>query len=351
MQYNAAITGCGRHSPQRVLTNHDLEQLVSTNDEWIRSRTGIVERRIAGDEETTSSMCVLASQQALAAAKLSPRDIDLVICATTTPDYLLPATACLIQHRLGADRAGAFDLNTACSGFLYAMSVADQFIHAGTCKRVLVTAGEVLSRFTNWEDRSTCVLFGDGAAAIVLEATTQPAGVLSAVLGSRGDVEGLLTIEGGCGARPATNETVANKDHLIRMRGNEVFKMAVRNMTHACHEALSRAGLSMADVRAVIPHQANGRILQATREAMNLSPEQMYVNIDRHGNTGAPSVAIALGEYLQRNPAEVGDNFLLVAFGGGLTWAAAVVRWADIPAIRAERGLAPCEPGAFAFTR
>lgn len=351
MQYNAAITGCGRYSPQRVLTNQDLEQLVSTNDEWIRSRTGISERRIAGDAETTSSMCVIASQQALAQAKLSARDIDLVICATTTPDYLLPATACLIQHRLGADKAGAMDLNTACSGFVYALSVASQFIQTGTCKRVLVTAGEVLSRFTNWEDRKTCVLFGDGAAAVVLESTTQPAGVLSAVLGSRGDVEGLLTIEGGGGARPATAETIANKDHFIRMRGNEVFKMAVRNMAHACNQALARAGLTLADVRAVIPHQANGRILQATREAMNLAADQMYVNVDRHGNTGAPSVAIALGEFLQRNPPEVGDNFLLVAFGGGLTWAAAVVRWADIPTIRAERGLTSAEPGALVFTR
>ncbi len=351
MQYNAAITGCGRHSPERVLTNHDLEQLVSTDDEWIRSRTGIAERRIASDAETTSSMCVLAAQHALAQAKLSARDLDLIICATTTPDYLLPATACLIQHRLGADRAGAFDLNAACSGFLYALSVASQFIQAGTCKRILITAGEVLSKFTNWEDRSTCVLFGDGAAATVVEATTQPAGVLSTVLGSRGDVEGLLTIEGGGGARPATAETVANKDHLIRMRGNEVFKMAVRSMAQACHEALSRAGLTIADVRAVIPHQANGRILQATCEAMNLAPGQMYVNIDRHGNTGAPSIAIALDEYLQLQGAEVGDHFLLVAFGGGLTWAAAVVRWADIPAIRAERGLVPAEPGALALSR
>lgn len=351
MQYNAAITGCGRYSPQCVRTNHDIEQLVNTNDEWIRSRTGIVERRIASDAETTSSMCVIAAQQALAQAKLSARELDLVICATTTPDYLLPATACLIQHRLGADKAGAFDLNTACSGFLYALSVGSQFIHAGTCKRVLITGGEVLSRFTNWEDRSTCVLFGDGAAAVVLEATSQPAGVLSTVLGSRGDVEGLLTIEGGGGARPASAQTVANKDHLIRMRGNEVFKMAVRNMTQACHVALSRAGLTMADVRAVIPHQANGRILQATCEAMNLAAGQMYVNVDRHGNTGAPSVAIALDEYLQLHGAEVGDHFLLVAFGGGLTWASAVVRWADIPAIRAERDMMPPEPAALILTR
>src|SRR5882724_11200502 len=226
MQINAAITGWGWHSPERVLTNHDIEELVQTSDAWIRSRTGISERRIAGPGETTSSMCVLAAQKALAEARLSARDIDLVICATTTPDYLLPATACLIQNKVGADNAGAFDLNTACSGFLYALSVGSQFLHAGTCKRVLITAGEVLTRFTNWEDRNTCILFGDGAAAVVLEATTQDAGVLSTVLGSRGDVDGLLTIEGGGCARPATAQTVANKDHLIRMRGNEVFKMA-----------------------------------------------------------------------------------------------------------------------------
>jgi 3-oxoacyl-[acyl-carrier-protein] synthase-3 len=340
MQSNAAITGWGWYSPERVLTNQDLEKLVKTSDEWIRTRTGIVERRLAGPGETTASMCLLASQQALVQAQLSPRDLDLVICGTTTPDYLLPATACLIQQRLGAERAGAFDLNAACSGFLYALSVGSQFIHAGTCKRVLVTAGEVLSKFTNWEDRGTCVLFGDGAASVVLEATAQPAGVLSTVLGSRGDLDGLLTIEAGGSARPASAQTVANKEHLIRMRGNEVFKMAVRNMAQACQEALARASLALGDIRAVIPHQANHRILLATQEALGLSPGQMFVNIDRHGNTGASSLPIALGEYLQQHPAEAGDNFLLVAFGGGLTWAAAVVRWADIPAIRLERGIA-----------
>ncbi len=234
---------------------------------------------------------------------------------------------------------------------MYALSIASQFIQCGTYKRILITAGEVLTRFTNWEDRGTCVLFGDGAAAVVLEATTQPVGVLSNVLGSRGDVEGLLTIEGGGGARPATAKTVANKDHLIRMRGNEVFKMAVRNMVQACHEALSRAGLTLGEVRAVIPHQANKRILLATEEALALSPGQMYVNIDRHGNTGASSLPIALGEYLQLHPADVGDNFLLVAFGGGLTWAASVIRWADVPAVRQERGPSIAEPSAMVLTR
>ena len=341
MPMNAAITGWGWHSPEMVLTNRDLEKMVHTTDDWIRRRTGIVERRIAGPGEPTSTMCVLAAQKALAEAHLTAADLDLVICATTTPDYFLPATACLIQHRLGADRAGAFDLNAACSGFLYGISVASQFIHARTCKRILVTAGEVLSRFTNWEDRNTCILFGDGAAAVVLEATDQSAGVLSTVLGSRGDVEGLLTIEGGGTARPATAQTVADKDHLIRMRGNEVFKMAVRNMVQACHKALASAGLTLADVRAVIPHQANHRILLATQETLGLPSNRMYVNVDRYANTGASSLPIALGEYLKLHPGEPGDNYLLVAFGGGLTWAAAVVRWADIAAIRQARSDEP----------
>ena len=338
MPMHAAITGWGWHSPEKVLTNVDLEKMVHTTDAWIRRRTGIVERRIAGPGETTSTMCVLAAQRALAEARLTADELDLVICATTTPDYLLPATACLMQHRLGAEKAGAFDLNAACSGFLYGISVAWQFIHAGTCKRILVAAGEVLSRFTNWEDRNTCILFGDGAAAVILEATDQPAGVLSTVLGSRGDVEGLLTIEGGGSARPATAQTVADGDHLVRMRGNEVFKMAVRNMVQACQEALSRAGLTLDGVRAVIPHQANHRILLATQETLGLPPDRMYVNVDRYANTGASSLPIALGEYLELHPGKPGDNYLLVAFGGGLTWAAAVVRWADIAAIRRARG-------------
>lgn len=344
MLTKAAITGWGWHCPDRVLTNQDLEELVDTDDAWIRSRTGIVERRLAGPGETTATMGLRAARQALAEARLSPRDLDLVICATTTPDYLLPATACLIQQQLGANRAGAFDVNAACSGFVYGLSVGSQFIQAGTCKRVLVVAGETLSRFTNWRDRSTCILFGDGAAAVVLEATTQSAGVLSTVLGSRGDVDKMLVIEAGGCARPATAATVAADDHFIRMRGNEVFKLAVRNMAQACQEALARAGLTLRDVRAVIPHQANRRILTATQEALGLDDDRLFVNVDRFGNTGASSVPIALGEYLRDRRVEAGDHFLMVAFGGGLTWGAAVVRWADLGAVRRERDVPLAEP-------
>lgn len=337
MDYNAAITGCGSYSPSRVLDNHDLEKLIDTNDAWIRSRTGIRERHIAGPDETTSSMATIAASRALQDAELDPRDLDLVICTTTTPDYLLPATACLIQSRLGATNAGAFDINNACAGFIYGLTTACQFIRGGGAKRVLVVAGETLSRFVNWEDRSTCILFGDGAAAVVVEATTQAAGVLSTVLGSRGDVEGALLIEAGGSAMPATAETVAANAHTVRMRGNEIFKLAVRAMAQSARDALSKAELSISDIRAVIAHQANQRILTATQEALGISAEQMFVNIERFGNTGAASVPIALTEYIQSKEIDVGENLLFVAFGGGLTWGAVVLRWADIAAVKRER--------------
>jgi 3-oxoacyl-[acyl-carrier-protein] synthase-3 len=333
----AAITGWGSYIPSRVMSNHDLEKVVDTNDAWIRSRTGIAERRIAGPKESTSTMAMIAAGRALEQAQLAPRDVDLVICASTTPDYLLPATACLIQQELGCTQAGAFDLNAACSGFVYGLAVASQFIQAGGARRVLLITSETLTRFVNWEDRNTCVLFGDGAGAVVLEGTPQRTGVLSFALGSRGDVERMLVIEAGGSALPASAETVAQKAHLIRMRGNEVFKMAVRNMTQTAREALARAELRLDEVRAVIPHQANLRILTATQEALELPTDKMFINVDRCGNTGAASIPLALGEYLQAHPAQVGDNFLLVAFGGGLTWGACVLRWADVAAIVKER--------------
>ena len=337
MDYNAAVTGWGWHSPAQVLSNHDIGKIVDTDDEWIQSRTGIRERRIAGPGETTSSMATIAARQALDEAELSAQDLDLIICATTTPDHLLPATACLIQHNLGADQAAAFDLNTACTGFLYALAVGTQFIQGGGARRILVVAGETLSRFVNFEDRNTCILFGDGAAAVVLEATTQTAGVLSTVLGSKGDVEQMLSIEAGGSARPATAQTVAEKAHCLRMRGNEIFKMAVRSMAQSAQEALAKAGLTVNDLRAVIPHQANQRILTATQGVLGVSDEQMFINIDRYGNTGASSIPIALGEFLQSNDIDAGEHLLFVAFGGGLTWGAAVLRWADIAAVKRER--------------
>lgn len=337
MDFNAAVTGWGHYSPARIMSNHDLEKLVETDDAWIQSRTGIRERRIAAPGETTSTMGTIAARLALEEADLAASDLDLIICATTTPDHLVPATACLIQHNIGAEHAAAFDLNTACTGFIYALATANQFIQAGGANRVLIVAGETLSRFINWEDRSTCILFGDGAAAVVLEATSQNNGVLSTVLGSRGDVAQMLTIEAGGCARPASEETIREKAHCVRMRGNEIFKVAVRSMAHSAQEALAKVGLTTADVRTVIPHQANHRILTATQEALGLTNEQTFINIDRYGNTGASSVPIALGEFLSNNNIEAGEHLLFVAFGGGLTWGAAVLRWADIAAVKRER--------------
>lgn len=332
---NAIITGWGAACPQRVLTNRDLESMVNTNDEWITSRTGIRERRIAEPGETAATLGLKAAHLALARAKVNAADLDLVIFATTTPDYLLPASGCLIQQKLGAERAAAFDLNAACSGFLYGLSVGSQFIKTGAARRVLLVCAEVLSRFVNWSDRSTCILFGDGAAAVVLESSEQDAGLLSSVLGSRGDVEKMLVIEAGAGAKPATAETVVALDHTIHMRGNEVFKMAVRNMVQAARESLGKANLTLDDIKAIIPHQANLRILKATQESLGFPASKMFVNLDRYGNTGAASIPIALCEYLDQTPAQPGDHFLFAAFGGGLTWGSAVLRWADLKEGRA----------------
>jgi 3-oxoacyl-[acyl-carrier-protein] synthase-3 len=337
MQRAVAITGWGHYVPDRILTNRELESLVDTSDEWIRTRTGIQERHIAAPGETTSSMCVLAARKALERASLASAEVDLVICATTTPDHLVPATACLVQKRIGAVRAGAFDVNAACTGFLYALTVGAQFIQAGTCRRVLVVGGETMSRFTNWKDRNTCILLADGAGALVLEATDQPCGFLSSVLGCDGDTGHLLAIEAGGSAKPATTDTVARGEHFLAMRGSEVFKLAVRAMTQAAREALLKANLSFTDIRMVIAHQANVRILNAVQEGLGLPREKFYVNLDRFGNTAAASVPSALSEFLTNAPVEPGENLLLAAFGGGLTWASVVIRWADVKAIIAAR--------------
>ncbi len=338
MRKYAAITGWGSYLPERVLRNQELQDTVDSSDEWIRARTGIRERRIAAPAETTSSMCAIAAQRALECSRSSSADIELVICATTTPDHMLPPTACIVQQRIGAEQAGTFDLNAACTGFVHALVVGSQFIQAGTYRRVMVVAGETLSRFVNWNDRSTCILFGDGAGAVVLEATSQPCGIVSSVLGCRADMEHHLAIEAGGCARPASAASIAAGDHFITMRGNEVYKFAVRSMVQATREALTRAALTIADVRMVLPHQANLRILDASQAALDLPSEKLFVNLDRYGNTGAASVAIALSEFLTTTAVEAGDNLLLVAFGGGLTWASAALRCADVKAVIAQRG-------------
>ncbi len=337
MQRYAAITGWGHCVPDTVLTNKGLESLVDTSDEWIRSRTGIHTRRIAGPTETTSSLCATAALRALERARLSAADLDLVICATTTPDQLVPATGCLVHEKIGAVNAGAFDINSACTGFLYGLVTGMQFIQAGTFQRVLVVAGEILSRFLNWKDRSTCILHGDGAGAVVLEATQQCCGIMSSVLGCRGDTGQILTIAAGGSARPASANTVADRAHFITMRGHEVFKLAVRGMTHAATTAMINANVAPAAITKIIPHQANLRILEATRDALGMPADKMYINVDRYGNTGAASVPLALSEYVDAEMPAAGANLMLIAFGGGLTWASALLRWADVAAIIKER--------------
>jgi 3-oxoacyl-[acyl-carrier-protein] synthase-3 len=333
----AAITGWGHCLPDRVVTNKELQSQIDTTDEWIRTRTGIRERRIAGAGETTASLSTAAARRALDCADLPAAALDLVICATTTPDHLLPNTGSVIQQRLGATRAGAFDVNAACTGFVYGLTIAAQFIQAGTLERVLVVGGETLSRFTNWKDRSTCVLFGDGAGAVVLEATDHECGVLSSVLGSHGDVGHVLAIEAGGSAKPPTAETVARGEHLITMRGGDVFRLAVRSMSRSAAEALAKAGVCTPQVRAVIAHQANERILRSTQESLGVPWEKFVINLDRYGNTGAASVPLALSEFASTAEVRPGDNLLLTTFGGGLTWASAVVRWGDVRAIIAQR--------------
>jgi 3-oxoacyl-[acyl-carrier-protein] synthase-3 len=336
----AAITGWGHYLPERILTNKDLEARIDTTDEWILTRTGIRERRIAGPGETTSTLSTIAAHKALSCANLSAAELDLVICATTTPDRMVPNTGSIVQQRLGANRAGAFDINAACTGFVYALATGAQFIRSGTFERVLVIGGETLSRITNWNDRSTCVLFGDGAGAVVLEPTDRECGVLSTVLGSRGD-DHLLVIEAGGSARPASAETVARGEHFLTMRGCDIFRHAVRTMSRAGREALAKAGVAGRDVRAVIAHQANVRILRSTQEALGLPWEKFVVNVDRYGNTGAASIPVALSEYLSAGQVRIGDNLLLSTFGGGLTWASAVIRWGDVAAIVAQRSTRP----------
>jgi 3-oxoacyl-[acyl-carrier-protein] synthase-3 len=326
----AAIAGWGKYLPQRVLTNHDLERMVDTSDEWIRTRTGIIERRLVDDGEASSTMAVRAARQALERADLPAFALDLIIVATSTPDYLFPATACLVQDALGAIHAGAFDLEAACSGFLYALTVGTQFVRSGMYENVLVVASETLSRITNWEDRNTCVLFGDGAGAAVLRPTSRRRGLLASTLGAYGAGSDLLIMPAGGSARPASPETVANRQHYIYMKGNEVFRFAVRSMGQATQEVLRQAGLSVEDISLFIPHQANLRIIEALAERLGLPMERIFVNLHRYGNMSAATIPVALCEAAEEGRLKEGDIVVTTAFGAGLTWAAGVIVWGGI---------------------
>jgi len=313
--------------PSRIMTNHDLESIVDTSDEWIRSRTGIRERRIAMPHEAVSQFALEAAHNAIDMAGVAPDAIDLIICATVTPDVPIPATACLLQHRLGCQHAAAFDMQAGCSGFIYAQSVAKQFIVSGRCRNVLVIGAELLSKFLDWSDRTTCVIFADGAGAAVMSEGTLPRGILASALHSDGSMSDFISMDGGGSKHPASAETVANGLHFIRMRGNETFKIAVRSIEDVSREVLQAAGLTPGDVSWFIPHQANQRIIDAVGERLGIPAERCYVNIDRYGNTSAASIPIALDEAVRAGKVRPGDIILMAAFGAGLTWAASAVRW------------------------
>lgn len=327
MTPSAHIVGWGMHVPQHRLTNDDLAQMVDTSDEWIRARTGIAERWIAEDGEATSNLALQAARQALDVARLNPPQLDLIIVATVTPDYSLPATACLVQDSLGANRAAAFDLSAGCSGFIYGLSVAAQLLKAGAYQTALVIGAETLSRITDWEDRTTCVLFGDGAGAVVLQAGENQGGVLSTVLGSDGSGGEVLMVPAGGSRYPATHDTVSERMHFISMKGREVFRFAVRVLPAATRQVLQMAGLTLEDVNLLIPHQANQRIIDAAARSLNLPAGEVYSNLERYGNTSAASIPIALCEAAEEGHISPGDLVVCVGFGAGLTWGAAAIRW------------------------
>ncbi len=313
--------------PEPVLTNDDLAHMVDTNDQWIRDRTGIRERHIARENQFPSTLGLEASIKALQVANLKPTDLDLIICSTSSPEYIFPATACLIQDRLGAAKAGAFDLLAACTGFIYATNMAAQAIRSGSIQNALVIGTETLSRFVNWQDRNTCILFGDGAGAFVLQANDKPGGVLSAVLHSDGSGSDSLSLPGGGSHFPANETTVNDGKHYIHMDGKEVFRFATRVMGQAAKEALEQAGLTTEDVQWIIPHQANYRIIETAAKYLKMPLDRFIINVDRYGNTSTASIPIAATEAIDKGLIKKGDKIVLVGFGAGLTWGALVAEW------------------------
>lgn len=326
MQY-AHITGWGMSAPESVLTNDDISKMVDTNDQWIRERTGIHQRHIAREDQFPSTLAVEASVKALTVANLRPTDLDLIICSTSSPEYIFPATACLVQDQLGATKAGAFDLLAACSGFIYALNMGAQAIRSGSIKSALIIGTETLSRFVNWKDRNTCILFGDGAGAFVLQASDQPGGVLSAVMHSDGSGSDLLTIAAGGARFPANEATIHDGKHFIHMDGKEVFRFATRVMASATQEALDAANLKIDQVRWIIPHQANMRIIEAAARGLKLPMDRFIVNLQNYGNTSTASIPIAMVEAVEKGQIKAGDKLVMVGFGAGLTWGALAAEW------------------------
>ena len=323
----AHITGWGMAVPERVLTNLDLAAMIETDNEWIVSRTGISERRIAADGETSASLAAEAALKALEVARLKPANLDLIIVSTSSPEYIFPATACLVQDQIGATKAGAFDLSAACTGFIFALNMATQAIRAGSIHNALVIGSETLSRIVNWQDRGTCILFGDGAGAFVLQASEEPGGLISAVMRSDGSGGELLIIPGGGSRYPASEKTVREGLHYIQMNGREVFRFATRVMTQATEEALDKAKLKIEDVKLLIPHQANQRIIETAARNLEIPMERVVLNVGRYGNTSTASIPIATCEAIQDGRLTPGDRLVFVGFGAGLTWGAAVAIW------------------------
>jgi 3-oxoacyl-[acyl-carrier-protein] synthase-3 len=322
-----SIAGVGAYVPAKALTNFELEKIVETTDEWITSRTGIKERRIAAKDEFTSDLAAKAAARAMQAANVTADQIDLIIVATISPDMVFPSTACLVQQKLGAKRAAAFDLEAACSGFIYGLEIGQQFIMSHTYDTVLVIGAEKLSAIVDWQDRNTCVLFGDGSGAVVLQNRPNSHGLLTAVMGADGSKGDLLYMPGGGSRCPATAQSVQARLHFLRMEGKETFKHAVQAMVSAATEALRRCDLDISKIKCVIPHQANRRIIDAVGDRLGARPDQLFCNLDRYGNTSAASVAIALDEAVSTGRIQRGDLVLLVVFGAGLTWGAAVIEW------------------------
>ncbi len=323
----AGITGTGMGLPGKIMTNADLEKIVDTSDEWITTRSGIKQRYIAEPGEYTSDLAVKAAWEALEQAGLKPEELDAIIVGTITPDYPFPAAACVVQEKLGAHRAAAFDLSAGCTGFMYAITVGAQFINTGMYRNILIIGAETLSRILNWEDRTTCVLFGDGAGAVVLQPVSKGKGILACELGSDGAGVPLLLQTAGGSKYPASAETVSGKQHSIYMAGKDVFKFAVKVMGEVAEKAIAKAGLTIDDIDFFIPHQANIRIIDSAAKRLGLDMSKVFVNVDRYGNTSSASIGIALAEAVREGKVKDGDTLVLVGFGAGLTWGACVLCW------------------------
>lgn len=324
---SAGILGTGSYAPEKILTNADLEKMVDTNDEWIRTRTGIETRHIAAKNQTTSDLCIEAAKKAMDMAHVTADDIDFIIVATASPDYIVPSTACMVQDKLGCTRAGAMDISAGCSGYIYATALASNLVKAGMYNKILIVGAEILSRLVNWKDRSTCILFGDGAGAAVIGEVEKGYGLLASDLGADGSLGKILNIPASGVAEPVTHRAIDSGRIYIHMEGPEVFKAAVRHMGATTLKTLEMAGITKEDIDMFIAHQANNRIIQAIAKRLGLSADHMYVNVNRYGNTSAASVGIALDEVVRAGKIKHGDHVVLTGFGAGLTWGCDVMKW------------------------